>query len=136
MRFAGLCCEGQGRPQRRSDDETARWVSTPSGTGAESAFFPALHRFDVQAMRHWTAVGRYLGCPLTEVHVLMVLGTMGPLAIGQIAKETCMGSAVVTGIVDRLETKGFAKRVNHTLDRRMRVVVLEGPVGADGSGRM
>lgn len=46
----------------------------------------------------------------------------GPLTAGEIAQHTGLTTASVTSLIDRLERKGFVRRVRDTKDRR-RVIV-------------
>ena len=68
----------------------------------------------------------------------------GPRTIGQLAQETALSSAAATALVDRLERKGFVRRVRDTVDRRKILVeltdaaqdqtrLLYGPLVVDGA---
>jgi DNA-binding MarR family transcriptional regulator len=48
----------------------------------------------------------------------------GPRTIGQLAEATALSSAAATALVDRLERKGFVRRVRDTVDRRKILVEL------------
>jgi DNA-binding MarR family transcriptional regulator len=51
-----------------------------------------------------------------------VLVRVGPMAAGELADYTGLASASVTSLVDRLEERGFVRRVRDAHDRR-RVIV-------------
>lgn len=102
-------------------------MTSASARAAPKGPFGSFHRMDVRLSRYQLAVALNLGCPLTEVHVLMLLATQGPLTVGRVADATCMGSSVITGIADRLEKKGYVTRARHDHDRRKTLVVLDGP---------
>jgi DNA-binding MarR family transcriptional regulator len=53
---------------------------------------------------------------------MSVLERLGPMSAGEIARHTGLATASVTNLVDRLERKGFVRRVDDPRDRR-RVVV-------------
>ncbi len=50
----------------------------------------------------------------------------GPMTIGEVADAMGLRSSVVTGIADRLESKGFVARQEDGGDRRRRILVLRG----------
>ncbi len=68
------------------------------------------------------------GLSATETKALDVLDREGPLTAGELAARTGLAPPSVTGLVDRLERKGFARRVADPNDRR-RVRVERSPEG-------
>lgn len=48
----------------------------------------------------------------------------GPTSPGALAKAVYLSQATITGIVDRLETKGLIERQRHQTDRRKQIVTL------------
>jgi DNA-binding MarR family transcriptional regulator len=62
----------------------------------------------------------------TDYKVLGILERVGPMSAGEIARASGLATASVTDLIDRLEEKGFARRVRDDRDRRR--VVVE-PVG-------
>ena len=58
----------------------------------------------------------------TDYKVLGILLRAGPRSAGEIARETGLATASVTNLIDRLEHKGFARRLPDPADRR-RVLV-------------
>ena len=73
------------------------------------------------------AVSRRLGLNPTDYKTLGVLQRFGPQSAGQIAQHTGLAMASVTNLLDRLETKGFVRRISDPQDRRR---VLATPVPA------
>jgi DNA-binding MarR family transcriptional regulator len=79
------------------------------------------------------------GLSATEEKALDLLDRFGPLTAGELAKRAGLAPASVTGLVDRLERKGFARRVPHPRDGRSvlvevdrdRVMASLGPLFAD-----
>jgi DNA-binding MarR family transcriptional regulator len=53
---------------------------------------------------------------------MSVLERLGPLSAGEIAAHTGLATASVTNLIDRLEQKGFVRRIDDPADRR-RVLV-------------
>ncbi len=64
------------------------------------------------------AVSRRLGMTAAERKTLGILGEMGVATPGQLAAATALTTGAITGIVDRLEKAGYAKRVPNPEDRR------------------
>lgn len=69
-----------------------------------------------------TAMAEQAGLGATDEKALYVLRREGPLTPGEIALQTGLTSASVTSLIDRLEHKGFVRRVHDTQDRR-RIIV-------------
>ncbi|MGW1891928.1 MarR family winged helix-turn-helix transcriptional regulator [Streptomyces sp. NPDC002004] len=77
----------------------------------------------VTVMFHST-VAEKQGLGATETKTLDLLERFGPLTAKDLAARTGLAPASVTGLVDRLEGKGFVRRVKHPTDRRRVVVEL------------
>jgi DNA-binding MarR family transcriptional regulator len=54
-----------------------------------------------------------------QLHCLLALSEQGPLHPSQIAKYIMVKSSTVTGIIDRLESKGLVSRSRNSPDRRV-----------------
>ncbi|WP_443748234.1 MarR family winged helix-turn-helix transcriptional regulator [Asticcacaulis solisilvae] len=63
-------------------------------------------------------VARALGMSAPERKTLGVLADMGVVTAGQLASATGLTTGAITGIVDRLEKQGYARRVPNPNDRR------------------
>jgi DNA-binding MarR family transcriptional regulator len=63
----------------------------------------------------------------TDYKVLGILERSGPLSAGEIARRSGLAAASVTNLIDRLERRGFARRVADPTDRR-RVMVEAVPL--------
>ena len=64
----------------------------------------------------------------THLHVLFLLTTEGPLAMGRLADQLNASLPSVTGIVDRMVAHGLVERLRDDDDRRL-VVVRATPAG-------
>src|SRR4051794_26413742 len=64
------------------------------------------------------AVARRLGVTAAEQRVLGVLGRISVATPSRLAEATGLTTGAITGIVDRLERAGFAKREPNPADRR------------------
>jgi len=68
------------------------------------------------------ALAEKVGLSTTEDKAVELLDRLGPLTAGDMAGHSGLATASVTALVDRLERKGFARRIPHPSDRR-RVLV-------------
>ena len=73
---------------------------------------------------HPTVAAR-LGLSATEEKAIDLLERFGPLTAGELAKRSGLAPASVTGLVNRLERKGFARRIAHPSDRRSILVEVD-----------
>ena len=77
------------------------------------------------AVMFHTALAAERGLSATEEKALDLLERCGPLTAGELAERSGLAPASVTGLVDRLERKGFARRVPHPADRRRILVEID-----------
>jgi DNA-binding MarR family transcriptional regulator len=68
------------------------------------------------------SVADLLGLHPTDYKALGILERLGAMSAGELARRAGLATASVTNLIDRLEQKGFVRRVRDTNDRR-RVVV-------------
>ncbi|OUC95176.1 MarR family winged helix-turn-helix transcriptional regulator [Streptosporangium minutum] len=87
------------------------------------------------AVMFHTAVSARMGLGMTEAKALDLLRRLGPLAAGEIAGHSGLTPASVSGLIDRLERKGFVRRIRDTEDRR-RVIVEIRNDGVAGFGAL
>jgi DNA-binding MarR family transcriptional regulator len=69
-----------------------------------------------------TTVAERLGLNPSDYKSMSLLERAGPLTAGEIAARTGLATASVTALIDRLEHRGFVRRVRDPADRR-RVIV-------------
>jgi DNA-binding MarR family transcriptional regulator len=72
-----------------------------------------------------TAVAARQGLSASEEKALDLLERSGPLTAGELARRSGLAPASVTGLVDRLERKGFARRVPNPGDGRSVLVEVD-----------
>jgi DNA-binding MarR family transcriptional regulator len=83
-----------------------------------------------------------LGVNETDLHCLNIIENAGGITAGALASEAGLTTGAVTGVIDRLERAGFARRVRDPGDRRRvkvevtrafyaRAEKIWGPVRAD-----
>ncbi len=82
----------------------------------EMAAWPARDRFGAFRKWHRGALS------LIHLNVLTLLEAEGPLAMHRIAELLDVSDASATGIVDRMERRGFVERIHDTEDRRLVLV--------------
>src|SRR3954468_18873401 len=91
-------------------------VSTPT---PELSAEDELHRDLATAIVTFhEAVARRLGVTAADQRVLGVLGRIGEATPSRLAEATGLTTGAITGIVDRLERAGFARRAPNPADRR------------------
>lgn len=93
-------------------DLVARVLDAGRELGAASVLF------------HSTVAARF-GFGATDVKTLDLLQRRGPLTPKELAELTGLAPASVTGIVDRLQQKGFLRRVAHPVDGRRLHIELD-----------
>ena len=59
-----------------------------------------------------------LGVSETDLHCLNIIENAGGVTAGELAAQSGLTTGAVTGVIDRLEKKGFARRVADPGDRR------------------
>ncbi|HCT79284.1 MAG TPA: MarR family transcriptional regulator [Micromonosporaceae bacterium] len=79
------------------------------------------------AVMYHAAVSTRMGLSTVEEKTLDLLQRSGDLTAGEITTQTGLAPASVTGLIDRLEAKGFARRVKDPQDgRRVKVQIDPG----------
>jgi DNA-binding MarR family transcriptional regulator len=59
-----------------------------------------------------------LGVSETDLHCLNIIENAGGVTAGELAAQSGLTTGAVTGVIDRLAKKGFARRVPDPSDRR------------------
>ena len=111
---------GRDVPKRHPTPETrAELLARLHIAGRESS---------TAAVMFHTSLAALQGLSATETKALDVLDRQGPLTAGELAARTGLAPPSVTGLINRLERKGFARRIDDPEDRR-RVRVEPCPAG-------
>ncbi|MFF0390804.1 MarR family winged helix-turn-helix transcriptional regulator [Kitasatospora sp. NPDC004615] len=95
----------------------------PSRDQLLSELADAGREFSNAAVMHHAAVSELLGLSTAEEKTLDLVRRDAPLTAGDLAARTGLAPATVTGLVERLERKGFIQRSRDAKDRRR--VLLE-----------
>jgi len=72
-----------------------------------------------------TAVADSAGLSVTESKAMEVIQRLGPLTAGTLARETGLAPASVTALIDRLTSKGVARRLPHPSDQRRVLIAID-----------
>lgn len=59
-----------------------------------------------------------LGVSATDLRCLNIIENSGGLSAGELAVQSGLTTGAVTGVIDRLERAGFARRARDSIDRR------------------
>jgi DNA-binding MarR family transcriptional regulator len=70
------------------------------------------------------AVADYLGINRTDARCLDIIGRLGGVSAGRLARESGLSTGAVTTVLDRLERAGYARRTSDPGDRRRVLVAL------------
>jgi len=81
-----------------------------------------MRRMGTASALHSQSVAKRVGLSSVDLECLDMVYLEGPVTAGQIARHTKLTTGAVTGLIDRLEKKGYVERVEDPGDRR-RVVV-------------
>ncbi len=79
--------------------------------------YQAFYTYDEEQIRQW-------GLTVPQFDVICTLGNTSGLMMGQIAEKTLVTKGTLTGIIDRLESKGLVRREVPPENRRCFIVVL------------
>lgn len=83
-----------------------------------------------QGVLYSQAVAQRLGINSTDLECLDLVVLRGPLTAGALAEATGLTTGAITGVIDRLERAGFARRARDAVDRR-KVLVRALPAVAE-----
>jgi len=96
---------------------------------AETEFLTSLRRAGAAMQLLGAAAAERIGINVTDLNCLNILALSGQLTAGELAKETGLTTASITGVLDRLEEAGFVRRERDTHDRRRVIVRLDAARG-------
>jgi DNA-binding MarR family transcriptional regulator len=123
--------EPQGSPGSAAETWVLPWAEPFGGTagGTERArlaaeFGAALRRTGSLMQLMGQAAADRIGINATDLNCLNILSFRGQMTAGELARETGLTTASITGVVDRLEKAGYVRRERDSGDRRRVVVQL------------
>jgi len=95
----------------------------------ESEFLLAVRRAGSVLQLLGAASAEKIGINVTDLNCLNILALGGRLTAGELAKQTGLTTASITGVLDRLEEAGFVRRERDPGDRRRVIVRLDATRG-------
>ena len=95
----------------------------------ESEFLLAVRRAGSVMQLLGAASAERIGINATDLNCLNLVALTGPMAAGDLARQTGLTTASITGVLDRLEEAGFVRRERDPDDRRRVIVRLEAARG-------
>ena len=108
--------------------EILAWVELMVKSSREeilSAAESGVLRLIASAVIYNHEIANRLGLGASDAQFLTLLQFHGPLTPGQLASRSGLSTGTVTGVIDRLEQAGFARRGRDPSDRRKVIVSLE-----------
>src|ERR1700733_7842659 len=90
----------------------------------EGEFLLALRRAGAAMQLLGAASAERIGINVTDLNCLNLLALTGQMTAGELARETGLTTASITGVLDRLEEAGFVRRERDPKDRRRGIVNL------------
>jgi DNA-binding MarR family transcriptional regulator len=91
---------------------------------SEHDFWPMLVNFVVSHKSWWISVCAEFDLTPMQGHALRVLDPEHPVAMGTLADSLACDASNVTGIVDKLESRGLIARQAGDHDRRIKVLAV------------
>ena len=85
---------------------------------AEGEMIVALRRIIRAVDLHSHLLKRTSGITGPQLSTLRAVRRLQPVSSGNLARATCIGSATLTGILDRMEENGYVTRTRSREDRR------------------
>jgi DNA-binding HxlR family transcriptional regulator len=118
----------------RGDGEHLGWGEPNPGVSAErrrleGEFLLAMRRAGAVMQLLGQVSAERIGINATDLNCLNLVALTGRLTAGDLARQTGLSTASITGVLDRLEEGGFVRRVRDPHDRRRVIVELGGGPG-------
>jgi DNA-binding MarR family transcriptional regulator len=90
----------------------------------ESGAWPLLVRLFLAQRANLPPLAAELELSPAQCHVLHLIEPEQPIPMGRLAQTLACDASNVTGLVDRLESRGLVRRRASSADRRVKVLVL------------
>lgn len=90
------------------------------------AVFASGRELSTAAVMFHTKLSELRGLSATEGKAIDILLRFGPMTAGEFGEHSGLAPASVTGLMQRLESKGVARRVQHSGDKRKVLIELVG----------
>src|SRR5688572_33153636 len=89
-----------------------------------AAVVSAMRVFSSQSVLYTTATADALGVNLADLLCAGIISVTGPVTAGRLAELTGLTTGAITGVIDRMEQAGYARRIADPSDRRRVIVEL------------
>jgi len=119
-----------GQPASAPPGWEVPWPEPPAGARRperaelEAAFAAAMRQTGALMQLMGQAAADRVGINATDLNCLNILSFRGQMTAGELARETGLTTASITGVVDRLAEAGYVTRERDPHDRRRVVVKL------------
>ncbi len=90
------------------------------------AVFASGRELSTAAVMFHTKLSELRGLSATEGKAIDILLRFGPMTAGEFGQHSGLAPASVTGLMQRLESKGIARRIKHDEDKRKVLIELIG----------
>ena len=124
---------GMPGPGAEAGDHPERGEPTPGASTErhrlENEFLLAMRRAGSVMQLLGQASADRIGINATDLNCLNIVALTGHVTAGDLARQTGLSTASITGVLDRLEEGGFVRRVRDPHDRRRVIVELGGGPG-------
>jgi DNA-binding MarR family transcriptional regulator len=114
--------------------EPGEWGKPTAGASAErqrleNDFLLAMRRAGSIMQLLGQVSAERIGINATDLNCLNIVALTGPMTAGDLARQTGLTTASITGVLDRLEQGGFVRRERDPKDRRRVIVNLNAGPG-------
>ncbi|MGH2615767.1 MAG: MarR family transcriptional regulator [Thermomicrobiales bacterium] len=105
-----------------------------TGPAAREALLGRLAEIGGFSAMFSATVAARVGINTTDLESLDLLRRHGPMTAGRLAKLTGLTTGAITGVIDRLERRGYARREADPSDRRRVIVRVNDDIAAHDLG--
>jgi DNA-binding transcriptional ArsR family regulator len=106
-------------------DAAARGAEADAGRARmEVEFLSAMRQTGSTLQLLGQVAAERIGVNATDLNCLNIVALTGPMTAGELARQTGLTTASITGVLDRLEEGGFVRRERDPKDRRRVIVNL------------
>jgi DNA-binding MarR family transcriptional regulator len=116
---------GAAEPGMTGPDAAARGAEADAGRRRmETEFLQAMRQTGSTLQLLGQVAAERIGVNATDLNCLNIMALTGPMTAGELARQTGLTTASITGVLDRLEEGGFVRRERDPKDRRRVIVNL------------
>jgi DNA-binding MarR family transcriptional regulator len=124
---------GRGMPERWEGAQAAPGGGAERRRLAEEFLLAMRQNGSIMQLLGQVSAER-IGINVTDLNCLNIVALTGPMTAGELARQTGLTTASITGVLDRLEEGGFVRRERDPKDRRRVIVNLNAGPGLRAVG--